>query len=88
MTEHEWNESHPQQCDAYFQAWETKRKRELSDQASDMLIHCQIHGVKINGRKPRHEDFMPAKKRSPKAQANLLKAIAQVADIQSQKRTK
>ena len=65
-----------------------KRNRELSDQAADMLLHCQIHGVKISGRKPRFDDFMPGKKKSPKAQSNLLKAMAQVAAIQSQKQKK
>jgi len=53
-----------------------------------MLNHCLIHGVKINGRKPRHDDFIPTKKRSTKGQVNLVKAMAQVAAIQAQKRNK
>jgi hypothetical protein len=69
-------------------AWERRRERELSDQASDMLNHCLIHGVKISGRKPKHSDFMPQKKRSSKGQANLVKAMAQIAAIQSQKKNK
>jgi len=53
-----------------------------------MLNHCLIHGVKISGRKPKHSDFMPQKRKSTKGQANLVKAMAQIAAIQAQKTKK
>lgn len=43
------------------------------------LLHASINGAKINGRKPRLDDFLPQKKRTAKGQAALLKAQALVA---------
>jgi hypothetical protein len=63
----------------------------MTEAASIKLLHCQIHGVKIDKRKPRIEDFMPRKKSSRKTNAALSQARAQVAAIQSAalaKRTK
>lgn len=82
MTETEWNESHPEQCSSYIKAWEQKYERERAREASEKLLHCQIHGVKINGRKPRMEDFMPSKRKN-KGTAAFLKAQAQLAAARS-----
>ena len=48
-----------------------------------MFNHCLIHGVKIQGRRPRLEDFMTAKKKTIRNGAALLKAQAQIAAVRA-----
>lgn len=55
----------------------------MAEAAAMKLLHCQIHGVKIDKRKPRFEDFMPRKKTARKTNAALSQARAQVAALQS-----
>lgn len=83
MTEQEWNECHPAQYAAYLTAFERKLERQITIEASNKLLHCHIHGVKIDNRKPRIEDFLPRKKTPKKGNVELSKARAQVAALQS-----
>ena len=86
ISEKEWEQSHPEQCNAYIKTWKNKMDRENASLASIKLVLCQSAGVKIGGRSPRLEDFLPRKKTAP-SQA-LSKARLQVAAIQSQARSK
>jgi hypothetical protein len=55
----EWNQSHPEQCRSYIEAWTTRQKREDTRLASTQLIIAQSAGVKISGRRPSISDFLP-----------------------------
>lgn len=57
----------------------------MSAMASEKLLHCQIHGVKISGRKPRIADFMPSKGGIKNGSEALAFAQAQVAALRSEK---
>ena len=59
MTADEWNHSHPEQCKAYLHAWTEQQKRHDRRQAHLMLTIAQSGGVKIGGRKPSLNDFLP-----------------------------
>jgi len=77
MTEREWNESHPDQCDAYIQAWKQKEQRDNARTAAIQHITAISGGVKIRGRQPRFDDFMVAEKKkesNPKLSEAKLKA--------------
>jgi hypothetical protein len=73
LTEQEWNQSHPEQCNAYIKAWENKEARERARLASLQHIVAVSGGIKIKGRAPRFEDFFqaPKKVRSPEAEAQI-----------------
>ena len=78
MTETEWNQSHPEQCDQYIKAWQKKQEREEYRTASIQHIVAVSGGVKINNRNARLDDFMPSLKRK-KINPKLAQARQEVA---------
>jgi hypothetical protein len=64
-----WNNSHPDQCTAYIEAWKQKDERERAKLAAMQHIIAVSGGVKVNGRAPRFADFFvkEKRKRSPVA---------------------
>ena len=63
MTTNEWQSSHPEQCQAYVDAWKEKEQRENIRSASLQLITAIAGGVKIKNRAPRFDDFMRIEKK-------------------------
>jgi hypothetical protein len=59
LTENEWNQSHPEQCRSYLDAWTNAQKRNDQRHAALQLIIAQCAGVKISGRWPGLSDFLP-----------------------------
>lgn len=87
MTEDEWNQSHPEQCNALIEAWTQQQKRQAYRDASTQLIIAQAGGAKISGRRPTLNDFLPEhakpkrRKRSPEeAEADLKAAFRKLAN--------
>jgi len=80
MTETEWNQSHPDQCSAYLQAWTNQQKREDTRAAFTQFTIAASAGVKISGRRPKLDDFLPEyakpkrKQRTPEEAEEHLKA--------------
>lgn len=91
MTEDEWSQSHPEQCNSYIEAWTAKQKREDTRLASLQHVIAASAGVKISGRKPTLADFLPEyakpkrKERTPEeAEAQLKAAFASLAKAKKQ----
>jgi hypothetical protein len=78
MTEEEWNQSHPEQCTQYVEAWKTKQYRNEQRSAALQHIIAVSGGVKISGRPPRLTDFLPHKNK-PKVSAELSEARLKIA---------
>jgi len=62
LTESEWNQSHPEQCQQYLETWKNKEQRENARTAAMQHITAVAGGVKIKGRAPKFEDFMQIEK--------------------------
>jgi hypothetical protein len=87
MTEDEWIHSHPEQCVSYLKSWQEKQKREDCRIANTQLIIASGAGMKIGGRKPTLNDFLPdyakpkKRKRPPEeVEADLKAAFRKLAN--------
>lgn len=89
MTETEWNQSHPAQCNQYIETWKNKEQRENARTAAMQHIIAVSGGVKIKGRTPKFEDFMQVEKKKETnpvfAEAKLKVALQALAAAQSKK---
>lgn len=65
----------PSQCDALVEAWKDREKRTDRRIAAMQLTIAQSQGVKINGRNPMINDFLPTyAKESPDARLMAMAA--------------
>ena len=88
MTESEWNQSHPEQCQQYLETWKNKEQRENARTAAMQHITAVAGGVKIKGRTPKFEDFMQVdkkKKVNPELAEARLKTAFMALAAQSKK---